>query len=56
MEYDGKKALRDAKEAIKNKDFNSALELCKVGTRGLLVLTFTGQLISPVYITVNTEE
>ena len=30
MDYDVKKALKDAKEFIKNKDFTSALESCKV--------------------------
>jgi len=30
MEYDAKKTLKDAKEAVKNKEFEAALELCKV--------------------------
>ena len=55
MEYDGKKTLRDAKEAIKNKDFNAALELCKVCSRVLLLSTC--QLMSLIYFfIVNTEE
>lgn len=29
MEYDVKKALKDAKEFVKNKDYNSALDTCK---------------------------
>jgi len=30
MEYDVKKALKDAKEFIKNKEYTSALDTCKV--------------------------
>ena len=46
MEHDVKKALKDAKEHIKSKDFGSALECCKVllnlqlKLKSLLILTF----------------
>lgn len=35
MEYDVKKALKEAKEQVKNKDFSSALDTCKVSFYGL---------------------
>ena len=30
MEFDGKRALKEAKEFVKKKEYNTALDICKV--------------------------
>ena len=32
MEFDAKKALKEAKEFVKKKEYDTALDICKVGS------------------------
>ena len=56
MDNDSKKSIKDAREAVKNKDFEKALELCKVRFRWLMICSTCLSRVTLVIIADCIEE